>query len=168
MQKSEWEDALDGSGLARREREGHRRIIRWFLGYCRKRQPSLRPGRDAANEFDRHLRRTRQPSRWQLEQWRTGLRWLLEFLGESGLKAAPVAEGGGRSDRDRSWRELMVVKLRQKHLSYRTEQTYLEWISRFAGFLTGRSPLAATDEDAVEFLHVMRKPGLGVRSPLDG
>ncbi|MDA1274807.1 MAG: site-specific integrase [Verrucomicrobia bacterium] len=37
-------------------------------------------------------------------------------------------------------------------MSYRTEQTYLEWVSRFARFLNGKDPMTASDEDAVEFL----------------
>jgi len=46
----------------------------------------------------------------------------------------------------------MIGQSRLKHLSYRTEQTYLEWASRFARFLTGKDPMTASDEDAVEFL----------------
>ena len=46
----------------------------------------------------------------------------------------------------------MIGQLRLNHFSYRTEQTYLEWVSRFAGFLNDGNPLSATDEDAVDFL----------------
>ncbi|MDA1277358.1 MAG: site-specific integrase, partial [Verrucomicrobia bacterium] len=53
---------------------------------------------------------------------------------------------------NQAWRLTMIGQLRLKHLSYRTEQTYLEWVSRFAGFLKGRNPLTATDEDVVDFL----------------
>jgi integron integrase len=46
----------------------------------------------------------------------------------------------------------VIGQIRLKHLSYRTEQTYLEWVTRFSRFLKGRSPLTATDEDVVRFL----------------
>jgi integron integrase len=150
MQKSDWERALESAGLSTRQKAQHRLIIRWFLGYCQKRQPPAAPGRDLANEFDRELRRNRKPLGWQLEQWRTGLRWWLEFMAEkpAAAKAQPSAPPADKG----TWRQTMIGQARLKHLSYRTEQTYLEWVSRFAGFLNGRNPLTATDADAVGFL----------------
>ncbi|MBI4658957.1 MAG: hypothetical protein HY735_08945 [Verrucomicrobia bacterium] len=64
MQKSEGELALENARLTEREKKQHRLIVRWSLGYCRKRQPSTRPGRDLANEFDRKVLRKRNPPDW--------------------------------------------------------------------------------------------------------
>lgn len=50
------------------------------------------------------------------------------------------------------WRLRTIGQIRQKHLSYRAEQTYVGWVSRFARFTSGGNPLKATDEDAVRFL----------------
>jgi hypothetical protein len=93
------------------------------------------------------------------------------------------------------WERRLVDELRGRHYRWRTEQTYREWAWRFARWLEGRAPSRpnpgggddrawpsrrleqASSEDVRKFLTdaattqihlpVMRKPGLGVRSPLD-
>jgi hypothetical protein len=74
MQKSDWELCLESTDLSEEEKKAHRAIIRWFLGYCRKREPTAMPGRDVANQFDRELRRTRNPAQWQLNLLLTRIR----------------------------------------------------------------------------------------------
>ena len=79
--------------------------------------------------------------------------------------------------------------MRFKHYSIRTETSYREWIKRFILFHGKRHPremgsaeisrflsdlavrgkvAASTQNQAFFYTHVMQKPGLGVRSPLDG
>jgi len=150
MQKSDWEAFLDKSNLTGAEKRRHRAIIRWYLCFCRGRQPPAEPGRNSANEFDRELRRTRKPSERQLIQWREGIRWFLALLGEPAASQeprSPTAKPG-----QPALRLAMTGQCRLKHLSYRTEQTYVEWVTSFAGFLSGSDPMAATDADAVRFL----------------
>ncbi|MDA1276012.1 MAG: phage integrase N-terminal SAM-like domain-containing protein [Verrucomicrobia bacterium] len=101
-----------------------------------------------------------------------GIRWYLEYLGELSQPEAVADEPGletgapvpadpperepgqplGPTAGKRPWRLTLIGQLRLKHLSYRTEQTYLEWASRFARFLNGKDPMKASDDDAVEFL----------------
>ena len=73
-----------------------------------------------------------------------------------------------------SWEVRLVRLIRLRHLSYRTEQAYLGWCRRLARRFRGRNLEGLTDEEghtSVEttqiYTHVMQKPGLGVRSPLD-
>lgn len=108
---------------------------------------SGRTWRNSANEFDRELRRTRKPWDRQLIQWREGIRWFLAFLGEPAASQeprSPTAKPG-----QPAWCLAMTGQSRLKHLSYRTEQTYAEWVSSFAGFLSGTDPMAASNADAV-------------------
>jgi len=78
-----------------------------------------------ANEFDRELRRTRNPPAWQLNQWRAGLRWFLEFLGE---KPAAQKPGSAASPSGNlAWRHRLIGQLRQKHLSYRAQNLVSGW-----------------------------------------
>jgi len=125
MQNSDWEQALAEAPFTEKEKHQHRVIIRWFLGYGRKRQPSAPPGRDLANEFDRELRRTRNPPAWQLNQWRAGLPWFLEFLGE---KPAAQKPGSAASPSGNlTWRHRLIGQLRQKHVSYRAQNLVSGW-----------------------------------------
>ncbi|MDA1276739.1 MAG: hypothetical protein O2960_22200 [Verrucomicrobia bacterium] len=99
MRNSDWEHALKNSALAEREKRQHRVIIRWFSAYCRKQHPPAPPGRELANEFDRNVLRERKREDWQLAQWRAGLRWFLEYLGERprSLTAPPDREPHGEA-----------------------------------------------------------------------
>ena len=48
--------------------------------------------------------------------------------------------------------ETLVRVLRLKHLSYRTEKTYLSWASRFRAYTGAKQPQALTEEDLKCFL----------------
>jgi hypothetical protein len=53
------------------------------------------------------------------------------------------------------WKELaeqMRRIMRLKHLSPRTETTYLGWVRRFYGFVNGRSPQALTGGHVRDFM----------------
>lgn len=73
--------------------------------------------------------------------------------------------------------EQMREVCRLKHFSLRTEQSYVAWVKRFLWFhkkqaghwrhprdLLGHKYVTTTQI----YTHVMQKPGIGVRSPLDG
>ena len=51
----------------------------------------------------------------------------------------------GRADLGRTeWEQRLVQKIRVRHLSWRTEQTYRGWAWRLADFLGERTVVAAT------------------------
>ncbi|HTX21573.1 MAG TPA: phage integrase N-terminal SAM-like domain-containing protein, partial [Candidatus Aquilonibacter sp.] len=56
--------------------------------------------------------------------------------------------------------------MRFRHLALRSEQAYLEWIKRFIFFHDKRHPKHVITTQI--YTHVMQKPGLGVKSPVDG
>ena len=55
--------------------------------------------------------------------------------------------------------------IRFHHLSYRTELTYVDWIRHYIVFHGKRHPREMGKEEI--YTHVMKRPGMGVRSPLD-
>ncbi|MBI4658958.1 MAG: hypothetical protein HY735_08950 [Verrucomicrobia bacterium] len=68
----------------------------------------------------------------------------------------PGDEKGRSSERpagSQAWRLTMIGQIRLKHLTYRTEQTYVEWISRFAGSFRRGGP------------GFVQKPKLETRNP---
>jgi hypothetical protein len=59
----------------------------------------------------------------------------------------------GRADTGRTpWESRLIERLRLKHYSWRTEQTYREWAWRLARFVGARGLEKATSEDVKGFL----------------
>jgi hypothetical protein len=58
--------------------------------------------------------------------------------------------------------------IRLKHYSLRTEKTYVDWIKRFILYHGKRHPQSMGAEEIRQiYTHVLNKPGMGVKSPLD-
>ena|SRR3972149_1317078 len=73
--------------------------------------------------------------------------------------------------------ELPVIEharnlIRLKHYSIRTEQSYLGWIMRYLSFHKNKQPDELLGHKDVSttmiYTHVLNKPGVSVKSPLDG
>jgi hypothetical protein len=68
-----WSDALAAADLSAKERNRHRIIINWFLGYLKREHTGATVA--TARAFVEQLIETRKPQDWQVEQWGDGLNW---------------------------------------------------------------------------------------------
>ncbi len=138
-------------------REGYRRTLEGFEQFCAKRGggagASAQPTVALAREFVELLRLEWVPGAAQLQEWKDALNWLFRARRRP---AGPVLTGVpalGRADLGRTpWERRLVEKIRVRHLSWRTEQTYRGWAWRLAQFLGERPVESATAEDVRAFL----------------
>jgi integrase len=87
---------------------------------------------------------------WQVRQAAEAVKLYLFYRGHGIAPAAPK-----RPDPKGQWKELaeqMRRIMRLKHLSPRTEKTYLGWVGRFYGFVHGRSPQSLTGSHVRDFM----------------
>ena len=98
---------------------------------------------------------------WQIEQAEQALRlYFVNFKGAQEPLKAPVVsvdiQATGRVRKD-DVLEALKNRLRIRHYSYRTEQTYVDWISRFFAYLDtrggdGTAGYAVTESELRDFL----------------
>jgi len=140
-----WADDLAASDLPEPVRLGHAVTLRWYLGYCRSHK--LPTSFDSARAFIAAVQQERQPESAQLEQWREALRWFFRQARLAGRAYRPqgTAPAG-------NWPEAVRRMLRLRHYSFRTEQTYLEWVERLIRFHKGRPPEELDEVALKEFL----------------
>lgn len=85
-----WSNALTEAALSAKERNRHRVIIQWFLGYLKRQHCAASV--DSARQFVAELIETRRPADWQVEQWREGLNW---FFREAPSRRRVVGKQAG-------------------------------------------------------------------------
>jgi integron integrase len=152
-------DSLLTPGL----RESYRRTLEGFEEFCRKRGVSGSSGGGApaaaratvglAREYVELQRLERAPGPAQLQEWKEALNWLFHCRrcppGTMLTGVPPL----GKADLGRTpWERRLVEKIRVRHLSWRTEQTYRGWAWRLAQFLGERPVESAAGEDVRLFL----------------
>lgn len=166
VQFSEWEDVLARSGIAERTRRSYRIIINWYLSFCRRGRGDVTV--QSAREFVEWAVASKKPQVWQLEGWKEALNW---FFREAKRSKEDSADGKSRRSKRRErrdsksedggaveetvwlppgnafpdWKRRFLTTLRRRRYSYRTEQSYLVWIERFAR-QTGRRDLEGLGE----------------------
>lgn len=162
-----WREAVQAdTSLSPGLRESYRRTLEGFEVFCHKRSHGQRAnappsgavaGRRAgialAREYVELQRLERLPGPAQLQEWKEALNWYFrqgrEDLGPA-LTGVPTL---GRADLGRTeWEQRLVQRIRVRHLSWRTEQTYRGWAWRLAAFMGERPVASATGEDVREFL----------------
>ncbi|HLP75668.1 MAG TPA: integron integrase [Candidatus Paceibacterota bacterium] len=121
-------------------REVYRLTLTRFLASCQRRGVGLSV--EAAREFVELERLERAPAAGRLQEWKDALNW---FFRQGRGAAASVALKGvpplAKSDLGKApWEAALIGYLRQRHRSWRTEQTYRGWMWRFVKFL-GKRPL---------------------------
>jgi hypothetical protein len=81
--------------------------------------------------------------KWQVQQAKDAIRLYFYFRGNA--RSVPVKPNSGTDSAWPSSIDQMIKALRLKHLSYRTEQTCINWMRRYYRYVKSRVP---TDLDA--------------------
>ena len=138
-----WDIALSGSALEDSAKEAYRITLRWYLAYCRDHHCGV--DFNSARAFVEESRQTHQnvPA-WAVELWKSALNWFfrnakhfteeeteahVEILSDHEVKTMRLKPG------EPEWRLKMLTVIRRRHMSYRTETTYIGWVLRFAKFV---------------------------------
>jgi hypothetical protein len=154
----EWANVLASLRLKDLERTAYRQAIGSYLRFCK--QSRQRTTVASARQFMQQIEAQRRSSRSQLDTWKQALNWFFQAGARRPASASrreevfmakvppPAATDLGGSE----WERKLIQQLRTRHYQWRTEQALL------------------SHEDVMTtqiYTHVMHKPGLGVRSPLD-
>ncbi len=140
--------------LARKQRVPENRLpyyLRWVSRYhefC-SRENVDGSGKDAIASYLQDLAKDHED--WQVQQAKEAVRLYRYFKGlqEATPAGKPPAEGQG------SWQsveEEIVRALRLRHRSYRTEQSYRQWLRRFGAYLGFKEPQSLNQQDLERFL----------------
>jgi len=115
-----------------KRREAYLVTLRWYLGYCAKRQWSPVEDRDFGRQFWREVVAKHSPEDWQRDQWTDALKWFFDLVEK-------------RDDAGRAMR----LSLRRRHVAYRTEIAYMNWLRTY---LREGDAMEASEGDVVRFL----------------
>ena len=146
-----WRETLNQVQLAGGVKRVYVQAIEAYLDYCRVSGGRV-SGDTARDFFTDHLRRGLVDRE---KVWKEGLNW---FFREGQKRTAPVFNDAtvptpGQADTGQTpWESRLIERLRLKHYSWRTEQTYREWARRFDAFLAPEGLSAAEGEDLKRFL----------------
>ena len=144
-----WREMLNQLKLARAVRHTYAQAIEGYLDYCRLNGASVAVESARGFVADALGRGVTQDG----PAWKSALNW---FFREGRKRSAPQPEGVptlGHADTGRKpWETRLIERLRLKHYSWRTEQTYREWAWRLAHFVGARGLEGATGEDIKGFL----------------
>ena len=151
-EKPAWERALDRQGWPAKRLAWHKFTIQWFLSFCRKQSPPLSPNRTSANYFYTRMVAERRPPEWQKRQWKEAIGFYLDRMDPKEGANRPEEGEGGSAGLAEGWEEGFIRVIRGRHLSYRTEQTYLGWLKRFEAFAGARELRSMPDSEVRRFL----------------
>ena len=155
----DWTKALAQAPLSPAHRESYAITLRWYLSFCRRGRVPV--DHASARQFIDWAVEQKHPEPWKLECWKDAIRWFFRTgcgrrlpeapphppsgsplplgggEGGSGSSApsAPVARPSETAASPRvdwsDWVDATRRLMRIRHLSYRTEQSYLDWVQRF-------------------------------------
>ena len=173
----DWPRRLAGAPLDARQKESFGITLRWFLNFCRRGRVGV--DADSARQFIAWAQEQKQPDAWQLEGWKEAIRWFFREARQAGAGTAKVAAPARRAEsRAREgvavtagsvtsakggpapaldWRRAFVTVVRRRHYSYRTEQSYLVWLERFARFCRSEELQSRGPEDIKAFLDALAR-----------
>lgn len=150
---SHWSEQLAQVPLSERHRQSYLITIRWYLSFCRRSR--ARVDHASARDFMAWVQKEKQTEPWQIEEWKEALNWFFRegkkartgFRATSNVEgdspkatkpgSAPIRQtemGGGGGGKTPPWKRDFLTVVRRRHYSYRTEQSYLVWLERFARF----------------------------------
>jgi hypothetical protein len=132
-------------------RESYRLTIAGFLELCRRRRLGASVG--LAREYVELARLERAPSPGRLQEWKEALNWFFRRGREASAAALQGVPPLAREDLGRTdWEAALIARVRERHFSWRTEQTYRGWLWRFARFLGNRRVAEAGGGEVRAFL----------------
>jgi hypothetical protein len=170
----DWPQVLAQAPLSPAHRESYAITLRWYLSFCRRGRVPVDHG--SARQFVNWAVEQKHPEPWKLERWKDALRWFFRTgyarrLPEPPPSAGPLkpvesassvgaAQPGRAAPVDWSeWSEATRRLMRIRHLSYRTEQSYLEWVGRFVRRYGGRPSKEVGETELRAFLDGLAQVG---------
>lgn len=182
-----WSNALSASDLHPNKIKSHQIAIRWYLSYLK------RIGEPAtvatARRFIHTAVEERKPEIWMVENWKAGIRWFFvnapirksldqkknqpgsgppesaEMAGTE-TPAAHRAKGAEISKSAEKWMIATRKLIRVRHMAWKTEQTYLDWIRHFLAYNHQHDPQGLSEGDVgafLEFLAVEKNVAAGTQ-----
>jgi len=166
----DWEAVLQHGDLPTHRKEGWAITIRWYLSWTKRARVPV--DFDSARDFMAQMEMEKHPSVHRLEQWKDALRWFFRegkrraggqnashcskpaVAGDCRSQGSATGEGGvdRSAARAMNWRQESIRVLRVRKYTYRTEQTYLEWLTRYEKSLQGRDLIQCGAEEVRAFL----------------
>jgi integron integrase len=144
-------------------RESYGPVLAGFEQFCLRRggqgssgggsRAAAQPTVALAREYVELQRLERAPGPTQVQEWKDALNWLFRCRRSPPGAVLTGVPPLARADLGRTpWEQRLVEKIRVRHYSWRTEQTYRGWAWRLADFLGERPVESATGEDVRAFL----------------
>ena len=127
--------------------ESYRVTLTRFLAFCRQRRAAATVG--AAREFVELARLEAAPSAGRVQEWKEALNWFFRKGREARACALRGVPPLARKDLGGpAWEQALVAGLRERHLAWRTEETYRGWLWRFVRWLEGGKAEGGTRREA--------------------
>ena len=116
---------------------------------------------ESARSFIEWAQQEKQPEAWQVEQWKEAIRWFYRAAKSAhpaelgpGKEIPQVVVSPGPTDTP-AWKRAFLTVVRRRHYSYRTEQSYLVWLERFARHVKSEALEERGAEDIAAFLDAL-------------
>jgi hypothetical protein len=174
----DWEEVLAQSQLPERQKGSWTITLRWYLSFCRRGRAGVTV--QSARDFVAWAQEQKQAQPWQVERWKEAINWFFREAKahlqirtsniqhpisniQCGKAAkltphpefqAPIGNWQpaiGNSPPP-AWKSAFLTVVRRRGYSYRTEQSYLVWIQRFARFCRSDDLQTRGPEDIKGFL----------------
>src|SRR6266487_6972098 len=154
-----WDAVLERAKLPDRLKRTFQITIRWYLSFCRRSRAGV--NHESARGFIGWAQQEKRPEAWQVEQWKEAIRWFYR----AAKSAQAVELGPGQAIPQvlvspgaigtPAWKSAFLKVVRRRHYSYRTEQSYLVWLERFARHLKSDALEERGAEDIAAFLDAL-------------
>jgi hypothetical protein len=171
-----WPERLAQAALPERNKHSFAITIRWYLSFCRRGRVGVTV--QSARDFIAWAQAEKQAQPWQIEEWKEAINWFFReakaaakgiqtgtpatkvknptFNAQHSTPNIPGKERSGpeplRSRETPAWKTAFLTVVRRRHYSYRTEQSYLVWLERFARFCRSDDLGSRGTEDIKAFL----------------
>ncbi len=154
-----WVTWLEASEWPEKWKRSFAITLRWYLSWCRRGRVGVDD--NSAAQFIQWAVAQKQPHDWQVQGWQKALAWLFQVADRPEPEAPPdrggtvadvgpdelaAAEPETASGAWNDWLASMQKTLRIRHMSYRTEQSYLGWARRFVARHRDSDPRTVGEE----------------------